>query len=472
MGQGQSEANGLRLVLAARKSRNGEDGEDTKYQRQDNRAKDRAERDNHAVIKMVHDTISSQSLPWERKNLKAWMTDPQLLAQYDGILISETDRLSRLDDRGWHYIEDWCYRHDKCIVTAEGVRFPPRDDSDRYQWLGLKRRARTYWEDVRDKYGTGRDVVKANGAALGRPPFGYRSVGQKYSKRFTLDPVLGPVLIEIFRRVADGQSATSVTDWLEENHPLKPQARQAKRPWRVRTVTRLIQNRSYLGEREGHKFDMPCDDFQELWDRANAILNGRQAPRGGRRIVHGYSSAIVCPCGGKLYFKERVTRHEYGTYAYQGYICGTGRRGVAGEEPCKAKKLDFEAVNAAVDKAMREVDVPEIIPEVRGGDFGKKQKLAELEQQMDAARAARNMKLMARLAVEYDEVENQPSEPVVKFGRPTGRTIGQVWAASDLEAQRALLATGQFSVIVLSDDAVLVEVNDGDEDDEESDLVA
>lgn len=464
----------MRLLMAARKSRSGGTSEDARYLRQDTRAAVSAEHDGHTVIQSVHDTVTSQSLPWERKNLKAWMTLPELMAMYDGILISETDRLSRLDDKGWHYIEGWCYANGKVIVTAEGVQFPPRDDSDRYQWIGLKRRARTYWEDVRDKYKDGREMVAANSAASGRPPYGYRVAGDvKYAKWFEPDPVTGPVLVEIFSRVAEGQSIPVITDWLEEKHPLKPQPSHPDRRWRNRTVTRIIRNASYLGERDGHKFERlgePVLDFGELWGRANAVLDGRSVPQGGRPAVYAYSSVIFCPCGAKLYRQYRTMKRSYGTYFREYYLCCIGRRGIGGEEKCAhTVSLEYGAVNQAVDQAMRAVTEPEIIAEVRGGDHARQRELASLKERMEAAMAAGKMGVVGELSAQYTLAEAQESQPIVKFGRVTGRTIGDVWAASSLTGQRALLKGGQFRVTVLSEDEVKVESCAEDEDDDADD---
>jgi hypothetical protein len=102
--------NRLRLVSVGRKSRKGDQG--TQFDRQDTRNIERAERDGHAIIRTTHDVVSSQTMPWQRKNLKEWMTDAAKLASYDGILV-ETDRVARCDDEGWHDIEGWCFDHDK-----------------------------------------------------------------------------------------------------------------------------------------------------------------------------------------------------------------------------------------------------------------------------------------------------------------------------------------------------------------------
>lgn len=104
------------------------------------------------------------------------MTDPALLAMCDAILFNDTDRLSRGTDEDFHWIENWAYLNGKRIIVPDGPQFPPRDgamgESDRYQWIAQKRAARTYWESVRDKHADTREVIHANGAAIGLPPFG------------------------------------------------------------------------------------------------------------------------------------------------------------------------------------------------------------------------------------------------------------------------------------------------------------
>ena len=93
----------MRLLLAARLSRlqkNGEQG--LGIETQDQRGKEWAERTTdpvtgkpHIVVATCADTKSGTVAPYDRPNLRPWVTDPEMMAQYDGILAYKNDRLSR-----------------------------------------------------------------------------------------------------------------------------------------------------------------------------------------------------------------------------------------------------------------------------------------------------------------------------------------------------------------------------------------
>ena len=78
----------MRLLLAARLSqdRAGQTGLDT----QDTDARAWAERNGHDVIATAADKISGRTSPFDRPNLGPWLTEPHLVTQYDGIVVSET----------------------------------------------------------------------------------------------------------------------------------------------------------------------------------------------------------------------------------------------------------------------------------------------------------------------------------------------------------------------------------------------
>ena len=89
----------LRLVLAARKSTKTRDADGHEIdaigiETQDKRGRGWAEQQGHVIVAVVPDVKSGTVAPWDRPNLKPWVTDPAKMAIYDGILAYRNDRLS------------------------------------------------------------------------------------------------------------------------------------------------------------------------------------------------------------------------------------------------------------------------------------------------------------------------------------------------------------------------------------------
>jgi DNA invertase Pin-like site-specific DNA recombinase len=435
---------GDRLLVAARKSRKGDAAEDDQYKRQEDGAAAIAARDGHVIVATVRDTVSSQRPPWERRELRKWMDDgteetadgerkrvrdpSPKLPLFDGILVTETDRLARLDDEGWHDIESWCYRNGKSIVTGEGVRFPAREgnDGDYWQWHALKKQARRYWEQTRDKQAGGRAIAKASGGFIGSVPFGYAMSGVKYHKKPVPHPENGPLAVELFTRIAGDasnspQSGATVAAWLTQ---------ATGRLWRVKAVLGIVRNRTYLGERDGTTFDPLVT--QELWDAANASLAARSFTRAAAPAIHGFSGRIYCARCQTVMYRHKPDRGR------EVYRCGLGRRGVI-EARCGMPGVSFDAVNDSVHAVMAALMIPEQAQRASGGDSGKAAELVAIKRKMSSALAKNDMPLLAMLSAEYTARESRESEPVKVWWQPTGRTLAQAWEAGDLKARRELL---------------------------------
>jgi len=439
---------GDRLLVAARKSRKGDAAEDDQYARQEEGAARVAAKDGHVIVATARDTVSSQRPPWERRELRKWMTEAGKLALYDGILVTETDRLARLDDMGWHDIESWCYDHGKCIVTGEGVRFPAREgnDGDYWQWHALKKQARRYWEQTRDKHAGGRAIARASGGFIGRAPFGYVVAGVKYRKRPVPHPEYAALAIEMFQRIADGQPGAAVALWL---------AQETGRTWRVKAVLDCIRNATYLGERDGAEFEPLVT--RGLWDAANAAVAARSYARTAStpKDVHAYSGVIFCgSCGAPMYRHQSSKDGKPVGVAH--YRCGRGRRGVP-ESRCPMPGVSFGAVNDSVHEVMSALGIPEQAQRAEGGDAGKAAELAAIDRAMKAAMAKHDMAEVARLAAAYAERESREAAPVRVWWQPTGKSLGELWTAGDLAARRELLRDGGIGahglVMVVNADA-------------------
>ena len=136
----------MRLLLAARLSRlsaNGEQG--LGIDTPDERATEWSAREGHEIIAVTADTKSGTVAPWDRPKLRPWVTDPEKMALYDGILAYRNDRLSRgcWDDEA--RIRMWAKDNGKHLVIVDGPQWPPRDDGDRWQWEAMSIQARKEW---------------------------------------------------------------------------------------------------------------------------------------------------------------------------------------------------------------------------------------------------------------------------------------------------------------------------------------
>jgi DNA invertase Pin-like site-specific DNA recombinase len=431
--------NGLRLLLAARKSRKATDADvQAMYERQDNRARQWAEREGHTIVSSTADTKTGSSAPWKRKQLKPWMTDPSKMAMYDAILVSNTDRLSRGSQEDFMYIEHWATEHGKRIIVARGPQYPARTDSERGDWDAQKRAAFNELQSTRERHADTREIVRDNGSAIGRAPFGYSITGEKLHKQFVIDPVNGPLAKTAFKRMAQGATATSVAVWLTE---------RTGQMWRVKRVCDMIARRTYLGERDGHKFEALVS--QALWDAANGAMATRsfaRAETGGRRTEHGYSGLVYCQCGASLYHHQ--SSRDGKPVGQAKYRCSRGRSGDVTEARCSNEPALFAPVNEAIDRLIARQDLAEMVTMTTGGDHGRQLALQALQEAMKDAAASMDMPEVTRVAASISELQGMSAEPIRTVVKDTGRDMARVWSEGDLSDRRSILATEEFHLIL------------------------
>lgn len=436
----------LRVVVAERKSRAGDAAEDNRYRRQENKNIRTAEASGHVTVTRVADTVSSQTLPWKRRNLRTWFEDPAKVALWDAVLISEVSRISRGDSDTWFEIERWCRANNKLIMDASGLTWPSADDKE---WDDKRRGAREYWESVRDSHAEVRADIRAAGAAIGRPPFGYTTAPREDGyKRFTPDANAG-IVVEAFRRIADGESASSVARWLQSLDVRRADQPYFKNGVRVKFVTDTIRNAAYLGQRDGHTYDLLPGLTAELWESANAVLDARYVPHhsGGKIADGSFSGCLFCGrCGAVMYRHQSRTRdgRPSGKERYQ---CSRGRVGATSEAKCELPRLVADDVNSALDALMRSlVHLREIIVVTNGGSHAKDAELQRLNKQLATATAAQDMARVIELANLVKAAQERPDAPL-EVSRIMGRSYAELWIAGDHAERRALLTRGGLRMV-------------------------
>lgn len=192
-----------------------------------------AERETHSVVDVVQDAVSGAKTILARRRLRPWLTEPEKLAQYDGIVVYRMDRLTRGDSAETRRIEDWADSHGKTLMTEDGLVFPC-EGADGIRWDLAKRMSHDEWLKIKERYGRMQRTVRERGGYVGRPPWGFALDGSPK----VLMPVEGSrdIITQAFALAAEGAHLRVIGAVLSEATGL---------PWHERTVQRMLRNPAY-----------------------------------------------------------------------------------------------------------------------------------------------------------------------------------------------------------------------------------
>jgi DNA invertase Pin-like site-specific DNA recombinase len=379
MGTPEHPLAGIRFIVAARQSRKPRAGQDIEFpiEVQDSRAKSWAEAQGGEYIGTAADFRSGTVAPWDRKNLRQWVDEKgDKVRQYDAIVATKADRISRGKNEDFSMIEAWAVRNQKNLIIVGpegGIQYPARHDADFWQWTAEKRRSRQEWEVDRERSMNRQIDLRTRGKLSGGAiPFGYEVSGTKYDKTITPTDEGREWAPEIFKRVKNGKSLAAIAAWLKSEgvKPLSWQAWNKQEPdkrgpepsieWSPKTISQMIRNSTYVGQRKADaiingkrlrgqgviRIEVEAIVDTGLWFEANKKLDN--APRRGRRGPKTGEPALltgVLSCGncGAPMYRLKV-RGGYVYYRCHGKLPRPKGCGVL----VTASLLDFE-----VDKMMR-----------------------------------------------------------------------------------------------------------------------
>lgn len=405
----------MRVLIVARLSRKA-DGQ-TGIETQDHLTRQWTERNGHTVREVVADSRSGTTQPWDRPNLRPWVTDPARIGQYDAIAAYRLDRLSRGDDESTTRIEDWAREHGKLLLTEDGLIYPC-EGNDGIRWDVTKRIAHQEWLNASERYTRMQRHLRANGYLVGRPPFGYVIVPSGDHKRLAIDPVTGPWVREAFARIIVGESLASVAS-----------TAPGGRMWE-RTLGAMIRNPVYRGRRTDG-VSVPPIVTAAVWRQANASLDSRKGgKRGPAKEPALLTGVLRCgKCHGPMYrINARAGLH---------YRCagrGPQRKGCGVMVPlAKADEtatgdvlayghLDYYE-SRTVPGSGHEDEVSEVVRDIRDLD--------PLADNYDSR--------LTTLRTELSRLRSLPSEPARTDLIPTGQTIAQRWERLDTAGRRKFL---------------------------------
>lgn len=445
----------LRLLLAARlsqKQRASRDG--TKIARdgmgietQDERSREWAQREGHTVIDTAADIKSGKVPPWRRKYLKPWVTKPELMVQYDGILAYKNDRLSRGAWEDESEIRRWAMQNGKWLIIAEGGPWwPPRHDGDKWGWEAAADAAFKEWQAMQERSIRERTKLAEMGMLVDKLPWGLESVGPKYAKRPEKTQEGSQYAPLIWQKIADGVSLSDICLWMDAQGVMTNTIMPGQ--WSPRTLLRMVRNPIYYGSKQDANgvevMKVPALVDASLWEQANLALDSRSRGRRGpaKGLPALLTSALFCdPChlvrSVESPMRRILPKNRNGTFRPYQYRCwGTGPN-PKGCGLC----LDLDATDILAINMLSNATEPWFeIRKVEGTSY-------------EIARAALRLKLrelpnrhLSREEYEtessrlWDEIDAIPEDTDGSIDLvDTGDTIGQHWMKLDRKGRREML---------------------------------
>lgn len=287
----------------------------------------------------------------------------ELVVTYDEDRLTRSDRLR---ERGFILGTLQEARVKIATVTKGNVIDLDTDEGDlQISFGGLQSSSWLRKHKARIKAGKARAIVEGRKPA-GPTPFGL--VYDRAAGAWSVHPVNGPLVVEMFTRVAGGESCRAISDDLECRGLSRPRGGR----WIKERVYQIVTQRTYVGQWTADKtrklvIQVPALVTEDLWARAQAALI-RHGKRGLRRVKHIYmleGIATCGACGALVGVRSGVRRGLNGKISDAAYVCSHRRRPPRGVPACTAPCAPVAAVDDRIWTAIaREVSDPELLEHV------------------------------------------------------------------------------------------------------------
>ena len=166
----------------------------------------------------------------------------------------------------------------------------------------------------------------------GRGTFGYTLDSER---KFHIDPLTSPFVLESFRKYNEGSTMKEIRDWLNENGIKNP----VGGAFTYNSVEHMLKNRRYIGELKFRDVVVPdaippiipLELFEDVQEK---IAKNKKAPA-RRKAEDDYllTTKLHCGCCGALMFGESGTSRTGEVHRY--YKCATAKK----RKGCKKKTV-------------------------------------------------------------------------------------------------------------------------------------
>jgi DNA invertase Pin-like site-specific DNA recombinase len=389
----------------------------------------------------------------------------------DGLVVMRIDRFARTVPEGAAIARELVDMGQVFASCQE--RIDPRTPTGRYMLTAFLANGELFLDQMKASWKVAKRRAVERGAPIGPTPFGYLRVkspavkpnqispveaaalvgGEPAVGTVIPDPVTGPLVAEVFRRSAAGESVGEIAEWLRGRY-----VPEGRRPFSGNEVRRWLTNRFYLGEIH----------YGELAGHVQPLVDARtfdaaqpgpsRAKRRGESLpLAGLLRCENCgvPMSGNRYGGRGTTPvYRCGTRCgagavitaslIEGFIFGLVRDAMAGFQ-LAGSRGDVAALDDAVTVAERELDafVGNLTVRASLGEAKWEQGIKRRADALGAARAEREAAVRADRLLSVDL--SNPAEhdlrgfafavmDAVYVGRGRGLDrVRVVWAGQDGE---------------------------------------
>ena len=249
------------------------------------------------------------------------------------VLVEKTDRLYR-NPKDWVRIDELDV--ELHLVKEGSVLSRNSRSSEKFIHAIKVAMAKHYTDNLSEEARKGMQEKAEQGIWPTKAPLGYRNiVGSDGKKIIGADPKIGPLISKLFEMYARGDISLKEAARKAHAAGLAYPRSGAKVP--VSTIHTILRNRLYTGwfEWNGKLIEGKHEALVsvELWERVQAVLDGRLGPKAKRgRHNFAFSGLMSCAqCGCAVVGEIKKQRYVY--YHCTGFVDG----GHGNRAPCASK---------------------------------------------------------------------------------------------------------------------------------------
>jgi DNA invertase Pin-like site-specific DNA recombinase len=292
-------------------------------------------------------------------------------------------------------------------------------------------------KDKSDRINANHAMIRSNGGCIGRPTFGYRASGDKYSKTFVIHTAEAATIREAKDRYLDGETIDAIcADFMARGIPGPMFKGQPMKTWHAKTLAGILRNTSTAGIRKNAAGQIVCQyDGIITWDEHMRLV-ARLDSRAHRKGISPKNVALLTSV---IFDKAGHPMYRINSWNSSMYYC----------RKCHAS-VDLDTADASVSQWFANDNEPYMIPTVVSDTHDKEMAILRNERDgLDDLSDDYEVK-HAALTSEIRRLAKLPQTRTIEL-RDSGKTYAEVWASLDNAQRRDMLLESDFTVTWLGD---------------------